>query len=208
MKAGTRLLFPLLLALAPAQLVAHPHIFVDTALQVVTDDSGRIVGVEITWTYDELFSLLVLEDMELDSDYDGELTEAELQQLQGFDMNWIEGYPGDLYALRDGTLLQLGPPQPRGTEFAGGKITSRHFRTIDQPGTFVTLRAYDPTFYTAYDLTGGVHAPDGCNVAIDKPDLDAAYAQVEEKLKDMPPDPDDYPEVGDLFADTVRVTCG
>lgn len=199
--------FVLVLALLPVAAQTHPHIFVDTTLRLVTDDSGRISGVEVVWTYDELFSLLILEDMGLDSDYDGVLTPPELAQLQGFDMNWIEGYHGDLFASRNGDDLTLGPPQPRSTEFGDGKITSVHFRTISAPGDKVTLRAFDPTFYTAYDLTGGVAAPDGCEVRINRPDLDAAYAAVEEKLEDMPPDPEDYPPVGDLFADTVIVTC-
>lgn len=198
----------LALALLPGLAPAHPHIFVDTTLRLVTDDSGQITGVEVVWTYDELFSLLILEDMGLDTDYDGVLTSPELEQLQGFDMNWIEGYHGDLFASRDGADLSLGPPQPRSTAFDDGKITSVHFRTIAAPGEKVTLRAYDPTFYTAYDLTGGVAAPEGCEVRINRPDLDAAYAAVEEELKDMPPDPEDYPPVGDLFADTVVVTCG
>jgi ABC-type uncharacterized transport system substrate-binding protein len=163
----------------------------------------------VHWSYDELYSLLVLEDMELDDDYDGVLTEAEVQALHGFDMNWVEGFAGDLYATRGGDALQLGPPQPRATSFDNGKITTRHFRALSDGATQrVTLRAYDPSFYTAYDLTGGVHAPAGCTVTIEKPDLDAAYAKVEKKLEGMPPDPEDYPAVGDLFADTVVVTCG
>lgn len=186
---------------------AHPHVFVDTALHVMTDDAGHITGVEVHWSYDELYSLLVLEDMELDGDYDGKLTEAELQALDGFDLQWIEGFEGDLYARNGAAPVTLGAPQGRGTSFENGKITSRHFRAIEGGGAELILRAYDPTFYTAYDLTGGVHAPGTCEVRIDRPDMDAAYAAVDEALKDMPPDPDDYPEVGDLFADTVRVTC-
>ena len=123
-------------------------------------------------------------------------------------MNWVEGFAGDLYASRAGRALDLGPPQPRSTGFEDGKIVTRHFRPLaGGPAGAVTLRAYDPTFYTAYDLTGGVHAPEGCDVRIETPDLDAAYAEVEKKLEGMPPDPDDYPAVGDLFADTVVVTC-
>lgn len=100
-------------------------------------------------------------------------------------MNWIEGYHGDLFASREGADLTLGRPQPRRTEFEDGRITTVHFRTITAPGATVTLRAYDPTFYTAYDLTGGVDAPEGCDVRINRPDLDAAYAAVEEKLEGM-----------------------
>ena len=92
---------------------AHPHIFVDTGLTFVTDDAGRLTGVEVLWSYDELYSLLILEDMSLDPDYDGVLTEAELAQLQGFDMQWMEGYAGDLYLTVAGQPVPLGPPEPR-----------------------------------------------------------------------------------------------
>ena len=52
--------------------------------------------MRVTWAYDEFYSLLVLEDMRLDQDADGVLTEAEEQFLSGFDAQWVEGYNGDL----------------------------------------------------------------------------------------------------------------
>ena len=94
---------------------AHPHVFVETGLRLVASESGAIQGVEVTWRYDELYSLLVLEDMELDADFDGRLTAAELQVLDGFDLNWVEGFEGDLYAKTAKGALGLGPPERRGT---------------------------------------------------------------------------------------------
>lgn len=199
----------LALALLPLPALAHPHIFVDTALHVVTDDAGQIVGVEVTWVYDDLYSLLLLEDKQLDGDYDGKLTDAELAVLDGFDMNWIDGYEGDLYAGQPGgEALGLSAPQGLGTGVDAGRITTRHLRRFSRPVTQVNLRAFDPTYYTAYDLTGGVHAPEGCDVQIEKADLNLARAKEQAALAELPPDPDDYPEIGDAFADTVLVTCG
>ena len=73
-----RLLPALFAILLPLGAQAHPHIFVDTALALVTNAAGRPAGVEVTWRYDEFYSLLIFEDMGLDGDYDGTLTEAEL----------------------------------------------------------------------------------------------------------------------------------
>ncbi|WP_375691120.1 DUF1007 family protein [Pseudooceanicola sp. LIPI14-2-Ac024] len=197
------------LALGAGPVEAHPHIFVDTTLVVVTDDAGVPQGVEVTWTYDELYTLLIFEDMGLDADYDGELTAEELSQIDGFDMQWVEGYAGDLYATGPGGELAFGPPEPRGTEVAGGRITTHHYRPLAAPGPRqLDLRAYDPTFYTGYDLTGGVKVPEGCEVAITPADLDAARARAERELAGRPETIEDYPEVGDAFADTATVRCG
>jgi len=75
----------LCLALA-TPLGAHPHIFVDTKLEVLVDAEGRLTHLRITWAYDEFYSLLVTEDRGLDPDYDGVLTDAEIASLNGFDM--------------------------------------------------------------------------------------------------------------------------
>ena len=113
----------------PVPVWAHPHVFVDTTLKVLTDDRGRVFAIEVTWVYDELFSLLVLEDMQLDGDYDGVLTAAEQARLDGFDMNWDPGFEGDLYVHAAGAELALNPPEPLQTRFADGKITTLHRRT-------------------------------------------------------------------------------
>ena len=50
--------------------------------------------------------------------------------------------------------------------------------------------------------------PDVCKLAIQPADLDRAYTMVEEALYKNPAMPDDeFPEVGEAFADVVEVTC-
>ena len=183
-------------------LAAHPHVFVDLAVTFVADAEGHVVGVEVEWRYDELYSLLILEDMGLDPEADGVL------QVQGFDLNWIPEFQGDIYVEARGGPLSLTAPEGRGTEVVAGQLISRHYRSLEVPQGEVVLRGYDPTFYTAYDLAGRVQVPEGCNFEITTADLDAAYTLVEEALyKDPPKDDDEYPEVGAAFADRVAVTC-
>ena len=61
------------LVTAPIAGVAHPHVFVDTQLRVVVGNDGVFKGVEVTWTYDDFYSLLLLSDYGLDNDGDGKL---------------------------------------------------------------------------------------------------------------------------------------
>ncbi|QDI76266.1 MULTISPECIES: DUF1007 family protein [Leisingera] len=207
-------IIPLLAAavLAPQDAGSHPHIFVDTALKVIVSDSGQLEAVEITWAYDEFYSLLIFEDRGLDGDYDGALTAQELAKLQGFDMAWVEGFQGDTYLTRSGEALEMGAPEHLATEVADGRITTRHRRVLTEPQAAdgVVIKAYDPGYYTAYTMTGGLEVSGGCQASVTPPDLDAAYTKVEELLYAMPADQaeDAYPEVGEAFADTVRLSCG
>lgn len=186
---------------------AHPHVFVDVTLRV-TAGPGGVAGVEVTWVYDDFYSLLLFEDMKLDNDADGRLTPDELARLQGFDLNWDVGFKGDVEAYVAGAEVALGRPEARGTRVVDGRIETTHFRALAVPAAAVEFKAYDPTFYVAYDLSGRAIAPDGCSVAITPANLDRAYTLVEEALyKDPPKDDDSYPEVGAAFADVVAVTC-
>ena len=150
------------LAGRPGDVQAHPHIFVDTGLSVQVDAAGQLQAIEITWAYDEFYSLLIFEDQGLDTDGDGTLSSAEMAQLQGFDLRWSEGYLGDIYVTSGGdaeaALAVLGPPDHLSTTVVDGRITSRHRRVLQQPiaADGAVIRAYDPTYYTAYTMTQGV----------------------------------------------------
>ncbi|WP_415403677.1 DUF1007 family protein [Tateyamaria sp. SN3-11] len=197
------------LAAAPIVGVAHPHVFVDTQLRVVVGNDGTFQGVEVSWTYDDFYSLLLLSDYGLDNDGDGALDPNELARLDGFDLQWIDGFEGDSYATRNGTPVKLGAPEGRGVEVTNGQITSTHFRPASAPADGVVIKAFDPTFYTAYTLVGEVQIDGPCRATQIPADLDAAYTLVEELLYVTPSSDleEGYPEVGEAFADTVTLSC-
>jgi ABC-type uncharacterized transport system substrate-binding protein len=204
----------LLAALLPLPAAAHPHVFIETGLTLVVDAENRLVAIRVVWAYDELYSLLVLEDLGLDQDYDGILTPAELDALSGFDMQWIEGFEGDTYAAAGDSAVALGPPEAQPAAMQDGRIVTTHTRAVlaPVPADGVSVRAYDPTFYAAYDLTRGVSVEggSGCAAAVSPADLDAAYTMLEELLygpRSVEWSEDDFPEVGEAFADEVRLTC-
>lgn len=206
---GFRPLLCLALGL-PAGALAHPHVFVETGLTLILDEAQMVTAVEVTWKYDDLYSLLIMQDMGLDEDADGALTEAELARIDGWDMQWIDGYAGDLY-LTDaaGGAVALSGPEPLSTQVEEARLISRHRRPLAQPvpAEGLVLRAYDPEFYTAYDLTLGVSLPAPCSADVVPPDEGDAYRKAEEVMAEFPEDAMDVPLLGHVFAETVTIAC-
>ena len=64
----------------PLPAHAHPHIFIDAAIEVVFAPDGRAEGVRLRWSYDDFFSLTLVAERGLDPDFDGVLTPEELAQ--------------------------------------------------------------------------------------------------------------------------------
>ena len=186
--------FALVMALGPAApLGAHPHIFIDTGLDLHFDAAGVLQQVKVTWIYDPLYSLLVTEDMGLDPDFDGVLTPAEVDQLTGFDMQWVEGFNGDLEIRQGDALLELSGPQDYTASFAEGRITTTHVRQVtagDAQGQPYFAKPYDPTFYTAYDVTLPVEVagPPGCRARVEMPDLTEGLSAMRAQREALDPD--------------------
>lgn len=95
-------------------MLAHPHIFIDTGVEVLLDDQNRATAVRISWTYDDLTSLALIADRGLDEDFDGVLTPEETAAITGFDMDWEPGFAGDSYALLGEVPLDWSGPQGDG----------------------------------------------------------------------------------------------
>lgn len=199
---------------------AHPHIFVETGLQLIFDDQSKLAAVRIVWVYDEFFSLVILEDNGLDPDGDGVLTDAEKKTIQGFNMNWDPGFAGDLYASQNDQPLALSRPLEFTAALENGRLISTHLRAFETPtdvaGKPVRLQAYDPEYYTAYTMSiePVVQGRVGCKAQIFVPDpteagkeLEAALAELNavQTLDDL--GIENFPAIGAAYAEEVQVTC-
>ncbi|OWU79371.1 DUF1007 family protein [Phaeobacter sp. 22II1-1F12B] len=213
-------MFRSLLALfltVPAHLAAHPHIFVDTGFEVILDETGRLTHIRTTWAYDDYYSLLITSDMGLDQDYDGVLTDEELEQLTGFDMNWIEGFNGDLVAALNGETLALSGPSEATAEFKAGRIITTHLREVEghpqAVGGKLSLKPYDATYYTAYDvkLPVTVTGWNACMIENIMPQIGDDLADLQQQLSTLDPNanPEDVglSDPGAAFATDVQVQC-
>lgn len=211
-----RWLFPVLTCCLPLPALAHPHVFIDTGLELVVDEAGHLTHVRVTWAYDEFYSLLILEELHLDRDGDGVLTEAEEEFLTGFDAEWFEGYNGDLVVRMGGADIQLsGPLEPTATT-EDARIVTTHLRAIEGgpiPASALSIKAFDETFYTAYELNRPVtiSGPAVCSLERTDPDIDAELAQMRAFLLTLDANYDleenDVPLVGEKFATEIRLSC-
>lgn len=200
----------------PALGAAHPHVFIDVAIEVVIDAQNRATGVRVTWVYDDYYSLTVIGERGLDMDWDGQLTADERVLLAGFDMKWDPGFPGDTYALQGDADLALSRPADWTADYVGQRVTSTHLRSFDAPvpldGDPLVVQVYDPGYYVAYTiardpvLTGG----SGCTATAYAPDITEADAALKDALSEYSADQDleaDFPAIGKTYSEEIRVTC-
>jgi ABC-type uncharacterized transport system substrate-binding protein len=202
------------LAAAPVPLAAHPHMFIDTGVEFVFDEAGRLAALRVGWVYDAFSSMLYFEDLGLDTDYDGILTEAELAALQGFDMVWDEGFDGDLVLLSGEERLDLGPPQDWTADVVEGRIVSTHLRAVPgrpDPAAGLVLRVYDESYYTAYTILDPVRlrGRSDCVAEVWEPDLDRANDALAAAMGELLGGDieADFPAVGSQFAEEIRLNC-
>lgn len=205
----------LCLALFPACAQAHPHEFVEAALALHLDARGYLVAIDVTWRYDPFTTMLILSDLGLDPAAI-DLPPERAPQLQGFDMDWIEGYNGDIWPTFDGVEIALAPPVAGAAEVIDGQVVSRHRRALTDPVDPRTgdlrLRVFDPEFYVAYTIAVPVEVSgaSNCIARVFGPDLEAAQAHLAAALDELSGSVDielNFPLVGEHFADEVVVSC-
>lgn len=209
------------LSALPFAAAAHPHVYIDAALDLIYDEQGRLTGVKVGWSYDELYSLLIVEDLALDPDGDSVLTPDERATLQGFDADWEPGFDGRLYLHVGGQPVALAPPQDFDADYRDGRVISHHLRPLAQPlpgDASLQVQVYDPEFYVDFSMPDApaITGRDDCRATLVAGDADAApdaYRRAVEVALETADDPSITDEVlvvdiGAAGADTVHVQCG
>ena len=164
-----------------------------------------MIAVDVTWTYDDFFTLLIFEDMGLDPDRDGVLNGAELVRLKGFDLiEWPDGFEGDLYLTQNDTPVLLALPEPLSIAVEDGRIVATHRRSLEPVDLQnLVVRQFDPTYFVAYTVQS-FGTPEGCDAfrtPANPSDADRALAEALQTDEVGPVD------LGIHFADTFTLTC-
>jgi ABC-type uncharacterized transport system substrate-binding protein len=204
-------------AALPAPIAAHPHVFVDASHALIFNPEGQLIALRSTWTYDPLFTLLMVEDGGYDADGDGDISESELASMQEWDANWPEDFGGDVELETGGARLDLGPPTDWAADWQDGQAVSMHTRALAEPvdiGAGLVLRAFDPLFYVGYSIAAlpVFTGRDDCRADLVSPDTSKISRQLAEEIANLPPETDPEEaglgEIGRLYAEELRITCG
>lgn len=206
-----------LLVLLPLRAGAHPHEFVDTDLTFEMDAEGRLAAVHVVWHWDELMSLLTLEDLGLDPDRDGALSAEERATLSQRFSAWPEDFAGNMQLQHAGRDVALSRPQGMDVDLRDGRFVLDFRRALAEPipmaGASVQAQVFDPTYFIYYEVPDlpGITGADSCAVTRTEADLSAARSLYERLLGDLTEEqlmePGQEPLVGSAFADTFVLSC-
>ncbi len=211
----TRLAFAVcVFAGGPLPAAAHPHVFVDATVSFQFDESGKLTTIRLDWIYDDLFSLMLTEDLGVDADGDLVLTADDQAKLDAGVLDWPADYNGDLFLTQGDAPLALSGPVQHSVNLDQGRVHEKVARVLipaADPTRPIVIRLYDPSLYVAYTIKRSFDLPTGCTLGYVAADIDAANAKVSDMLggmmaSDVPAD-QTMPDVGDLFADTMTLTC-
>lgn len=191
---------------------AHPHVFIDGGLDFVFDGNGRIESLRVTWIYDPLTSLFMLEDLGIAST--GPLDAADRDRLAAYQTEWVPAFEGDSYLRHQGRDVGLSGPLDPEAEIRDGLVVIRFLRDLAapvRPGNDTVAEVYDPTYFTAYRITEVPvleNAPSACAAEVKPFEPTRGLAALQKRLLAIPVEstPEDA-DVGALFAEKIHLRC-
>lgn len=192
---------------------AHPHVFAEARLEVISTDKGTIERLRHVWRFDDLFTTTVI--LEFDADANGELDDTEIDNLTAVITDSISEFNYFLTLTSAGKDFTFEPVDDMRALFEDGQmilfftsVPDGEVQLADQPA----ISVYDPTFYTSIefyddDAMALTQAPTGCGFKMVVPDVDAVLEENQSTLtEDFFNDPanNDYSKI---FATRMEISC-
>ncbi len=208
----------LMIVAVPNLAQAHPHVWVEMRSSVIFNAAGLIQGVNVEWSFDDVYAAEALTGM--DANGDGEYSQDELKPLTAENMASLKDYDYFVFMRAGGKLLATAPPTNAGQTYNGKKL-QLHFEVplqtpLDPRKEEFMVKVYDPEFFIAFDyakeqpIDSDGKIPDGCKVNINPLLTDGEMNQTLAMLatKDREWKPEAGEDFGSLFAQLVSVKCG
>ena len=147
-----------MLAAGPA--LAHPHVWIDARAALHLTD-GQLAAVDVTWTFDLMFSALLIHDFDLDAD--GRFDADERQSLHDQAFRAVADYGYFTHMTRDGAAVVPQRAEGFTADIANDRVVYRFRLTPAEPVRADAARIgfYDPEWYVEVALAEGDVALDG-----------------------------------------------
>ena len=130
---------------------AHPHMFIDTQLEVRLDgnhlDGYHLDGLEITWYFDPMFTASIVNDF--DEDGNGFFSEHEVDLIYENAFSNLADFDYFTFVNTNSSTLSPGTIEEFTAYMEGQTLVYRFFASFDIPipdGSFA-VAIYDDTFY-------------------------------------------------------------
>ena len=213
--AATAILAGTVLTSTPG--LAHPHVFIESHVEIVGDEAAHFVALRNVWRFDELFSSSVLVDF--DNNANGALDGTELDAIAETIRVSIAEWGFYTFVELGSRDVKLKSPDAIHALFEGGQLILFFempvAETVDLKAESIKVSNFDESFFVAFDSPGDdafqlIGLPNACTKALHVPDEDEAAKQWMDQIANLGPDED----VGDgaaVFADVMatrmEVSC-
>lgn len=203
-----------LLSLTPVPAVAHPHIFVEARMEVLSNDKGDVSEVRNVWRFDELFSSSVL--LDFDKNTNGKLDDSELAELGETMRTSLADFHYFTTITQDGKNIPVEKPDVIHVSVQDQQILAffavKPSQTVHLKGR-LTFGIYDPSLYTSIDfpndkdlvLEGKSFA--ACKPQVVRPNPDEVIAQNQTSLTDAFFNDPSGTDMTKLFATRLEASC-
>ena len=106
--------------LAPSLAFAHPHIFAEARLEVVSDDKAEISELRNVWRFDELFSSSVV--LDFDKNSNAMLDPDELKEVGQTVLESLSEYNYYTTILDNGKTIKVNKPESINVDYKDGQL--------------------------------------------------------------------------------------
>ncbi|OKL44131.1 hypothetical protein A3843_10380 [Pseudovibrio exalbescens] len=93
----------------PGVALAHPHVFIQAKAELVFNDEGYLTHINHTWLFDDMYTAFAVQG--LDADGDGTLSQSELKDLAGVNVQGMEEF--GYFTFGDDTRVEMDFVTPR-----------------------------------------------------------------------------------------------
>ncbi|WEX77064.1 DUF1007 family protein [Sinorhizobium numidicum] len=200
--------------IAPALAAAHPHIFAEARLEIVSDDKGEIGELRNVWRFDELFSASVV--LDFDKNSNATLDPEELKEVGQTVLESLSEYNYYTTILDNGKSVKVNKPEAINVDYKDNQLLMIFAVKPAQPMPLkgkLSFGVYDPTMYTAMDfptdddLTVVGEKIEACKHQVVRPDPDEVLAENKDTLTDAFWNDPTGTDMSKLFATRLEVTC-
>lgn len=200
--------------LSTSKSQAHPHVFAQANLELLSNDAGGLEEIRHVWRFDEFFSASVLIDFDANSNL--KLDPEELEEIgQVVHKSLAEfGYYTELVV--DGQSVAMAAPDMIIADYVDDQLLMFFAMAPAHPLKLegkISVGVFDPTFYASIDFLNdtdlsftGPHK-NQCEKAVIRPDPDEVLTQNQGSLTDAFYDDEENNDISKLFATRLEVTC-
>ncbi|MBP2237426.1 ABC-type uncharacterized transport system substrate-binding protein [Sinorhizobium kostiense] len=200
--------------LAPTLASAHPHIFAEARLEIVSDETGGIGELRNVWRFDEMFSASVV--LDFDKNSNATLDPEELKEVGQTVLESLAEYNYYTTILDNGKSVKVNRPAGITVDYKDNQLLMMF---AVKPAEAMPLKGklsfgvYDPTMYTAMDFATDDDLAvvgekiEACKRQVVRPDPDEVLAENKDTLTDAFWSDPTGTDMSKLFATRIEITC-